>query len=79
VPLYMVIPSFDGGVADGDATKAALQIQGKHKVRYRGYWVEVGGGKVLCLVESTSAAAPEAVHCQAVHCQAVHCEGGPSL
>jgi hypothetical protein len=69
MPLYMVIPSFDG-----DVTTAALQIQGKHKVRYRGYWVEVGGGKVLCLVEAPSAAAPEAVHCQAVHC-----EGGPSL
>ena len=74
MPLYAVIPSFDGGVADGDATTAALQVQGKHKVRYRGYWVEVGGGKVLCLVEAPSAAAPEAVHCQAVHC-----EGGPSL
>lgn len=69
MPLYMVIPSFDGDVADGHVTRAALQIQGKHKVRCRGYWVEVGGRKVLCLVETPSAAAPEAVHC----------EGDPSL
>ena len=69
MPLYMVIPSFDGDVADGDVTRAALQIQGKHKVRCRGSWVEVGGRKVLCRVETPSAAAPEAVHC----------EGGPSL
>ena len=54
MPLYMVIPSFDGDVADGEMTRAALQIQGKHKVRYRGYWVEVGGRKVLCLVETSS-------------------------
>ena len=67
--LCIVIPSFDGGVADGDVTKAGLQVQGKHKVRYRGYWVDVGRGKVLCLVKAPSAAAPEAVHC----------EGGPSL
>ena len=53
--LYMVIPSFDGGVADGDVTKAGLQIQGKHKIRYRGYWVDVGGSKVLCLAEAPSA------------------------
>jgi hypothetical protein len=69
MPLYMVIPSFGGGAADDDVTKAALQRQGKHKVRYRGYWVEVGGDKVLCFVETPSAAAPEAVHG----------EGGPSL
>ena len=69
MPLYMVIPSFDGDVADGDVTRAALQKQRKHKVRYRGYWIEVGGGKVLCLEQTPSAAAPEAVHC----------EGGPSL
>ena len=56
--LYMVIPSFDGGVADGDVIKPGLQIQGKHKVRYRGYWVKVGEDKVLCLVEMPSAAAP---------------------
>jgi len=73
MPLYIVIPSLDGGIADGDATTAALQIQGKHKVQYRGYWVEVGGGKVLCLVEAPSAV-PEAVHGEAVHG-----EGGPSL
>ena len=72
--LYVVIPSFDGGVADGDVTKAGLQIQGKHKVRYRGYWVDVGGSKVLCLAEAPSAAAPETVNREAVHR-----EGGPSL
>jgi hypothetical protein len=54
---------------DRDKLTEFRRIQGKHKVRYRGYWVEVGGGKVLCLVEAPSAAAPEAVHC----------EGGPSL
>ena len=69
MPLYMVIPSFGG-----DVTKVALPIQGKHKVRYRGYWVEFGGDKVLCLVETPSAAAPEAEHCEGVHG-----EGGPSL
>jgi hypothetical protein len=52
MPLYMVIPSFGGGAADGDVTEAARQGQGKHKVRYRGYWVEVGGDTVLCLVET---------------------------
>jgi len=72
--LYMVIPSFDGGVADGDMTKAGLQIQGKHKVRYRGYWVDVGGSKVLCLAEAPSAAASETVNREAVHRA-----GGPSL
>jgi hypothetical protein len=71
MPLYMVIPPFDGGVADGDVTKAGLQIQGKHKVRYRGYWVDVSGGKALCLAEAPSAAAPE-------HRETVHREGGPS-
>jgi len=58
MPLYMIIPSFDGGVADGDVTKAGLPTQGKRKVRYRGYWVGVGGDEVLCLVEAPSAAAP---------------------
>jgi hypothetical protein len=62
MPLYIVIPSFDGG-ADGHVTTAALQAPGTHKVRYRGYWVEVGGGKALCLVETPSAAAHEAGHC----------------
>ena len=52
MPLYIVIPSFGGGGAtDGDVTEAAPQAQGKRKVRYRGYWVEVGGDRVLCLVE----------------------------
>jgi hypothetical protein len=69
VPLYMVIPSFAG-----DVTKVALPIQGKRKVRYRGYWVEVGGGEVLCLVETPPATAPEAEHCEGVHGK-----GGPSL
>jgi hypothetical protein len=36
MPLYLVIPSFGGGVADGDVTKAALRRRGKRKVRYRG-------------------------------------------
>lgn len=67
--LYMVIPSFDG-----DVTKAGLQIQGKYKVRYRGYWVDVGGAKVLCLAEAPSAAAPETANRAAVHREA-----GPSL
>ena len=61
MPLYIVIPSFDGG-ADGHVNTAARQTQGRHKVRYRGYWVEVGGGKLLCLVETPSAAAPEVGH-----------------
>ena len=74
MPLYMVIPSFGGDAADRDVTKAALPIRGKRKVRYRGYWVEVGGGKVLCLVETPSAATPATVRCAGVHC-----EGGPSL
>jgi len=77
--LYMVIPSFGGGVADGDVTKAGLQIQGKHKVRYRGYWVDVGGSKVLCLAEAPSAAAPETVNRETMNREAVHREGGPSL
>jgi hypothetical protein len=64
MPLYMVIPSFDSGGADGHVTTAALQMQGGPKVRYRGYWVEVGGGEVLCLVEAPSAAAPEAGQCE---------------
>ena len=76
--LYMVIPSF-GDVADGDVTKAGLQIQGKHKVRYRGYWVDVGGSKVLCLAEAPSAAAPETVNRETMNREAVHREGGPSL
>jgi hypothetical protein len=58
MPLYVVTPSFDAGVADGDMTNADLQMQGKQKVRYRGYWVDVGGGKVLCLVEAPSASRP---------------------
>ena len=58
MPLYVVTPSFDAGVADGDMTNADLQMQGKQKVRYRGYWVDVGGGKVLCLVESPSGSRP---------------------
>jgi hypothetical protein len=52
VSLYVVIPSFGGGAADGDLPRAAPQRQGKHKVRYRGYWVEVGRDTVLCLVET---------------------------
>ena len=55
MPLYIVIPSFDGG-ADGHVNRAERQTQGKHKVRYRGYWVEIGGGKLLCLVETPSGA-----------------------
>jgi hypothetical protein len=68
MPLYMDIHSFDDGVAAEDVAKAHeadLQTQRKHKVRYRGYWVDAREGKVFCLVEAPSAAAAETVHREA--------------
>ena len=58
MPLYMDMHTFDGGVSLEDVMEAHrkdLEVQGKHGVDYKAYWVDESSGKVFCLVEAPDA------------------------
>ena len=68
MPLYMDMHTFDGGVSLEDVMEAHrkdLEVQGKHGVDYKAYWVDESSGKVFCLVEAPSAEAASLVHKEA--------------
>ncbi|MGA9594769.1 MAG: DUF4242 domain-containing protein [Acidimicrobiia bacterium] len=69
MPLYMDVHAHlpDGATAAdvAKAHEADLEIQGKHGVNYRSYWVDERAGKVFCLVEAPSADAAATVHREA--------------
>ena len=55
MPLYMDMHTIDGGVSLEDVAEAHrrdLEVQGKHGVDYKAYWVDESSGKVFCLVEA---------------------------
>ena len=59
--LFMDVHTINGGVSLEDvatAHMADLAVQGGHGVRYLRYWVDERDGKVFCLVEAPSGAAP---------------------
>ena len=67
--LYMdVHNSLPDGTTAADvagAHAADLQVQGRFGVRYLNYWVDVGAGKVFCLIEAPDADSAHAVHREA--------------
>jgi hypothetical protein len=68
MPLYMDMHTIDGGVTLDDVRKAHaadLEVQGKHGVDYKAYWVDESSGKVFCLVEAPSPEAARQVHAEA--------------
>lgn len=69
MPLYMDIHhQLPDGTTAEDAAKAHeadMEIQAKHGVTYRSYWIDVAAGKVFCLVEAPSPEAAADVHREA--------------
>jgi hypothetical protein len=68
MPLYMDMHTFDGGVSLTDvmdAHRKDLEVQGKHDVDYKAYWVDESSGKVFCLVEAPDAESAVRVHAEA--------------
>jgi len=68
MPLYMDMHTMAGGVTLEDVAEAHrkdLEVQGKHGVDYKAYWVDESSGKVFCLVEAPSAEAARNVHAEA--------------
>jgi hypothetical protein len=68
MPLYMDMHTIDGGVTLDDVRKAHaadLEVQGKHGVDHKAYWVDESSGKVFCLVEAPSPEAARQVHAEA--------------
>ncbi|HEU5211526.1 MAG TPA: DUF4242 domain-containing protein [Gaiellaceae bacterium] len=68
MPLYMDMHTFDGGVSLQDVMEAHrkdLEVQGKHGVDYKAYWVDESSGKVFCLVEAPDADTATRVHAEA--------------
>ena len=67
MPLYMDIHHVDGVTADAvaEAHQKDLEIQGRHGVDYKSYWVDEANGKIFCLVEAPDAEAANTVHREA--------------
>lgn len=68
MPLYMDEHRNMKGVtkaAVAEAHAKDLQVQGKHGVNYRKYWVDEKQGKIFCLVEAPSPEAAARVHKEA--------------
>jgi hypothetical protein len=69
MPLFMdvhqTLPEGAGADDVAAAHQADLEIQGKYKVNYINYWVDVTGGKVFCLVDAPDADAAAACHKEA--------------
>lgn len=64
MPLYMDIHrNVDGSVEDViEAHKKDVEVQDKHGVEYKRYWVDEDEGTVFCLFEGPNKEAGEKVH-----------------
>ncbi|HTT26326.1 MAG TPA: DUF4242 domain-containing protein [Thermoplasmata archaeon] len=68
MPLYMDVHRNMKGVHAADVAKAHakdLEVQGKHGVNFRSYWVDEKAGMIFCLVDAPSAEAANRVHKEA--------------
>lgn len=67
MPLYMDVHRNIGAdaAAVAQAHKADLEVQGKHGVNIRRYWVDEDDGTVFCLFEAPNKESGEAVHSEA--------------
>lgn len=68
MPLYMDVHRNMKGVTVAQVAEAHakdLEVQGKHGVDYRSYWVDEEKGMIFCLVEAPSAEAASRVHKEA--------------
>ncbi len=68
MPLFLDVHTMDGAVSLDDVARAHLadlQTQREHDVNYLRYWVDVGVGKIFCLVEAPNAEAASTVHREA--------------
>jgi Protein of unknown function (DUF4242) len=68
MPLFMDVHNIEGGVSAKDVADAHakdVEVQGKHGVNYRSYWVDEQKGKIFCLVEAPDAETAHTVHREA--------------
>lgn len=67
MPLYMdVHRNLDAGASEvAEAHRKDLEVQEKHGVKYRSYWVDDDEGAVFCLFEAPNKEAGERVHGEA--------------
>jgi hypothetical protein len=68
MPLFMDVHSIEGGVSAKDVAEAHakdVEIQDKHGVDYKSYWVDESAGKIFCLVEAPDAETAHTVHREA--------------
>ncbi len=68
MPLFMDVHNIEGGVSAKDVADAHardVEVQGKHGVNYRSYWVDEQRGKIFCLVEAPDAETAHTVHREA--------------
>jgi hypothetical protein len=67
--LYLDVHELGPGKVDAQAVAGAhqrdLQVQGKHDVDFKAYWVDAKQGKIYCLAEAPSPDATSAVHREA--------------
>jgi hypothetical protein len=63
----MDMHNIEGVTADAvaGAHEKDLEVQDKHGVQYKRYWVDEAAGKVFCLVEAPDAEAANTVHREA--------------
>lgn len=64
MPLFMdVHRDVDASIEDVvEAHKDDLEVQGKHGVEYKQYWVDEDEGAIFCLFEGPNKEAGEKVH-----------------
>ncbi len=68
MPLFLDVHTLEGGASAEDVADAHmrdLEVQEKHGVDYKNYWVDEKAGKVFCLVEAPDAEAAHTVHREA--------------
>ena len=68
MPLYLdTHKHVEGLTAEAVAGAHArdLEVQGKHGVDYKAYWVDESSGKVFCLVDAPDPEAARQVHVEA--------------
>lgn len=69
MPLFMDVhtglPEGADATAVAAAHRADLEIQGQHGVRYINYWLDIGAGKIFCLVDAPNADTAHTVHREA--------------
>lgn len=67
MPLYMDVHRIKGATANAvaDAHAKDLEVQEKHGVDFKHYWVDEKAGTVFCLVEAPTPEAARRVHAEA--------------